>query len=168
MPTTVTRWDPTSEMASMRNMMDRLFEQSFGRLPSFRGSEELGPANLSLDVVENGDSFVVKAAVPGIDPKDIDISVDDDVLTIRGEFQQKDETNEDNYIRRELRYGSFQRQLRLPPTVDAENAKADFEHGMLKLTLPKKPEARARSIKITPQGVIDGASTASNDGNHQG
>lgn len=167
MPTAVTRWDPSSEMASMRNMMDRLFEQSFGRLPSFRGSEELGPANLNLDVVENGDSFVVKAAVPGIDPKDIDISVDDDVLTIKGEFQHKDETNEDNYIRRELRYGSFQRQLRLPPTVDAENAKADFEHGMLKLTLPKKPEARARSIKITPQGVIDGASTPG-DGNPQG
>jgi len=168
MPTAVTRWDPTSEMASMRNMMDRLFEQSFGRLPSFRGSEELGPANLNLDVVENGESFVVKAAVPGIDPKDIDISVDDDVLTIKGEFQHRDETNEDNYIRRELRYGSFQRQLRLPPTVDAENAKADFEHGMLKLTLPKKPEARARSIKITPQGVIDGAATPSTNGSEQG
>ena len=165
MPTAVTRWDPTSEMASMRNMMDRLFEQSFGRLPSFRGSEEFGPANLNLDVIENGESFVVKAAVPGIDPKDIDISVDDDVLTIKGEFQHRDETNEDNYIRHELRYGSFQRQLRLPPTVDAENAKADFEHGMLKLTLPKKPEARARSIKITPQGVIDGASTPSANGN---
>lgn len=166
MPTAVTRWDPSSEMASMRNMMDRLFEQSFGRLPSFRGGEELGPGNLSLDVVENGDSFIVKAAVPGIDPKDIDISVDDDVLTIKGAFEQKDETNEDNYIRRELRSGSFQRQLRLPPTVDADHARAEFEHGMLKLTLPKKPEARARSIKITPQGVIEGApaSTTSQQG----
>ncbi len=168
MATTLTRWEPSSEMASMRNMMDRLFEQSFGRLPSFRGSEELGPANLSLDVVENGESFVVKAAVPGVDPKDIDISVDDDVLTIKGEFQHKDETTEDNYIRRELRYGSFQRQLRLPPTVDAENARADFEHGMLKLTLPKRPEARARSIKITPHGVIDGAAASDTRNGEQG
>ncbi len=164
MPTAITRWDPATEIASMRNMMDRLFEQSFGRIPAFRGSEELGPSSLGLDVIENGDSFVVKAAVPGIDPKDIDIAVEDDVLTIKGEFQQKDEAAEENFIRRELRYGSFQRQLRLPPTIDAEHAKAEFEHGMLKLTLPKKEEARARSIKITPQGVIEGAS----NGRHEG
>jgi HSP20 family protein len=166
MPTAITRWDPSSEITSMRNMMDRLFEQSFGRIPAFRGSEELGPSTLGLDVIENGDSFVVKAAVPGIDPKDIEIAVEDDVLTITGEFEHTDQASDENYVRRELRYGSFRRQLRLPPTIDAEHAKADFQHGMLKLTLPKKAEARARSIKITPQGVIDGAS-ASPNGKHE-
>ena len=75
---------------------------------------------------------------------------------LKGEFSHKEEANEQNYLRREIRYGSFERQLRLPPTVDAEKASASFEHGMLRLVLPKKPEARARSIKITPQGVVEG------------
>lgn len=156
MATALTRWDPAADFAAMRNVMDRLFDQPFTRLP-FRGSEDLGATSLTLDVVETGENFVVKAAVPGVDPKDVEISVDDDVLTIRGEFNKQEESSDESYLRREIRYGSFQRQLRLPPTVDAEKAQAAFENGLLKLTLPKKPEARARSIKITPQGVIDAA-----------
>ena len=155
MPANVARWDPVNELSNMRSMMDRLFDGSFNRLP-FRNGEDLGSAALSLDVYETNDSFVVKANVPGIDPKDLDIQVEEDVLTIRGEFEQKDEVNEENFLRRELRYGSFQRALRLPPTVDAEKAKATFEHGVLKLELPKKPEARSRTIKITPGGVLEG------------
>ncbi len=155
MPTSVSRWDPATEFNTMRNLMDRFFDQGRGRLP-FRNGEDLGPSTLALDVIESGDEFVVKAAVPGIDPKDVEISVEDDVLSIQGQFEQNEETNEDNYLRRELRFGSFQRTLRLPPTVDAERAQAKFEHGILTLTLPKKPEARARSIKITTNGVIDG------------
>jgi HSP20 family protein len=153
---TLTRWDPFNEMASMRSVMDRLFDQSFGRFPALRGAnEEFGAANLSIDVYETNDEYVVKAAVPGIDPKDLDIQVEDDVLTIKGQFEQKDEVTEENYLRKELRYGSFQRSLRLPPTVDAEKAEATFEHGVLKLSLPKKAEAKAKTIKITPQGVLD-------------
>ena len=160
MATTLTRWDPSADFAAMRNVMDRLFDQPFNRLP-FRPSEDLGNSSLSLDVVENGDTYVIKAAVPGVDPKDVEISVDEDVLTIRGEFKSEQETNEESYIRREIRSGSFQRQLRLPPTVEPEKAQASFENGLLKLSIPKKPEARARSIKITPQGVIEGATEAS-------
>ncbi|MEO6398331.1 MAG: Hsp20/alpha crystallin family protein [Tepidiformaceae bacterium] len=158
MATTVSRWDPTSEITTMRNLMDRFFDQGRGRLP-FRNGEDLGPSTLALDVLETGENFVVKAAVPGIDPADVDISVEDDVLTIKGEFEQHDEASEESYLRRELRFGSFQRTLRLPPTVDADRAQAKFEHGVLTLTLPKKPEARARSIKITTNGVIDGQTT---------
>ena len=154
MATALTRWDPAADFAAMRNVMDRLFDQPFARMP-FRASEDLGSSSLSLDVVETGDTFVIKAAVPGVDPKDVDISVDDDVLTISGEFSRKEESTEDNYLRREIRYGNFQRQLRLPPTVEAEKAEATFENGLLKLSIPKKPEARARSIKITPHGVIE-------------
>ena len=162
MASTLTRWDPATEFTTMRSLMDRLFDQSFGRLPAIRGGEDLGPSSLGLDVIETGDKFIVKAAVPGVEPKDVEISVEDDILTIKGEFQQKDETSEDNFLRRELRYGSFQRTLRLPPAVDAEHAEAQFEHGMLKLTLPKKPEARARSIKITTNGVIEGETISQN------
>ena len=156
MATAITRWDPQNDFAAMRGMMDRLFDQSFGRLPAFRSGEDLGVSPLGLDVFETNESFVVKAAIPGVEPEKVDISVEDDVLTIKGEFEEKDEVSEGSYVRRELRYGSFQRSLRLPPTVDADKAQASFENGLLKLTLPKKPEARARSLKITPQGVIEG------------
>lgn len=161
MATSLTRWDPFAELASVRNAMDRLFDQSFGRLPLVRNGEELGPLSIGLDVVETSEEYVVKAAIPGVDPKDVDISVEDDVLTIKGDFEQREESREESYLRRELRYGSFQRALRLPPTVDAEKAKAEFEHGMLRLALPKKPEARTRSIRITPAGVIEGEKPAS-------
>jgi HSP20 family protein len=156
MSASLIRWDPLAELAGVRNAMDRLFDQSFGRLPALRNSEDVGPLTLGLDVYETNDEYVIKAALPGIDPKDVDISVEDDVLTIKGAFEHEDETQEQKYLRRELRYGNFQRTLRLPPTVDAENAKAEFEHGLLRLALPKKAEARARTIKIRPAGVIEG------------
>jgi HSP20 family protein len=156
MPASLTRWDPFAELTSMRNAMDRLFDQGFGRFPALRNGEEFGPNTLGLDVYETDGSYVVKAAVPGVEPDQLDISVKDDVLTIKGSFEQKDEAQEENYLRRELRSGSFERTLRLPPTVDAEHADAEFERGMLKLTLPKKDEAKAHAIKITPKTAIEG------------
>jgi len=91
MATTLSRWDPFTELNTMRNMMDRFFDQSFGRLPALRrDGEELGPATLGLDVYETGTDIVVKAAVPGVDPQQIDISVEDDVLSIKGEFEQRE------------------------------------------------------------------------------
>ncbi len=155
--TTLTRWDPFQELATMRTSLDRVFDQAFPRMPAlFRNGEDFGSASLSLNVRENAEGYVVEAAVPGVDPNDVEIQVDDDVLTIRGEFRQSDEAKDEEYVRREIRWGAFERSLRLPPTVDAENASAQFEHGILKLTLPKKPEARAKTIKITPPGVIEG------------
>lgn len=154
MANTLMRWDPTSEFQHLRTAMDRLFDQSVGR--AVVRDDELETYSIGLDVKENGDSYVVSAAIPGVDPKDVEINVNDDVLTISGSFEQKTESEEEHYIRRELRSGSFHRSLRLPPTVDAENAQAQFEHGMLELRLPKRPESRSRSFKITPQGVIQG------------
>jgi HSP20 family protein len=158
MPTSVTRWDPFTEINTMRGLMDRLLDGSVGRFPAFRnGGEEIAAGALGLDVYETNDHLVVKAAVPGVQPSDVDISVDDDVLTIKGEFKQDETKDEDQYHRRELRYGSFERSLRLPPTVDAEKAEATFEHGMLKLEIPKRAEAKAKTFKITPKGVLEGA-----------
>jgi HSP20 family protein len=156
MATTLTRWDPFAEFATMRSLMDRVLERGFPRFPTAQvASDEFGAGSLGVDVYETADQFVVKAAVAGVDPKDVDISVDDDVLTIKGESRQESETKDENYLRKELRFGSFERSLRLPPTVDADKAEAAFENGILKLTLPKKPEARSRTIKITPAGVIE-------------
>lgn len=152
----LTRWDPFQELASMRNVLDRVFDQGMGRLP-VRNGDDLGDATLGLDVYETNEEYVVKAAIPGIDPKDVSIEVEDDVLTIKGETAESEDVKEETYLRRELRWGSFSRALRLPPTVDAENAQATFENGVLKLSLPKKAEAKSKTIKITPQGVIEGS-----------
>lgn len=160
---TLARWDPFTEIANMRSAFDRMFEQTFPRLAAMaQNGDDLGSIALGIDVYETPSEFVVKAAIPGVDPKDVDISVEEDVLTIKGESRHEEEVKEDAYLRRELRYGSFHRSLRLPPTVDADHATASFENGMLKLQLPKKPEAKARTIKITPQGVIEGAGASTN------
>jgi HSP20 family protein len=154
MPNQLTRWDPFAEFHSLRTAMDRLFDQGAGRVGMARG-DELEARTLGIDVVETNDDYVVKAAIPGIDPKDVDISIQDDVLTISGKFEEKHEEKDQHYIRQELSYGEFHRSLKLPPTVEVDKANAKFEHGMLELHLPKRPEARARSLKITPQGVIE-------------
>ena len=119
MPNSLTRWDPFSELQNFRSAMDRQFEQMFGRPMVGRGGEELQTHTLGLDVIETNDSFTVKAALPGIDPKDVEISIDDDVLTIRGEkkFERKDD--KENYHFVERSYGTFQRSLRLPYPVDS-------------------------------------------------
>lgn len=157
MASTLMRWDPFAELQSFRSAMDRQFDQFFGRVVPGRSGEDLATHTLGLDVIESNDAFVVRAAIAGIDPKDVDINITDDVLTISGEVHAEEEQKDQTYVRRELRWGSFQRSLKLPPTVDAERATAKFEHGMLELSLPKRPEARARSLKITPQGVIEAA-----------
>ena len=144
---TPTRWDPFAELANMRTTMDRLFGNSFSRLPSFRNGGEEFENGLALDVYETDNEMVVKAAIPGMDPKDVDISID-----------------EDRYLRRELHWGGFSRQLRLPPTVDAGKADAMFENGVLTLKLPKKPESRTKVIHITPKGVI-GEGKSGHNGN---
>ena len=156
MAASLVRWDPFRDLAGFRQAMDRMFEDTLGRASGRSNEDELGAWTLGIDVAEDNDEYLVSAAVPGVAPEQIEIGIDDDVLTISGEFEDKRKKEEKSYVRQELRYGSFRRSLRLPPTVDVEKAKADFEHGMLTLHLPKRPEAKARSIKITPQGVIEG------------
>jgi HSP20 family protein len=161
MANTLMRWDPMSEFQTLRTAMDRLFDQSIGRMGPVRG-EDLESRTLGLDVVETNDDYIVRAAVPGIDPKDVEITINDDVLTISGKFEEKSEEKEQQYIRQELHYGQFHRSLKLPPTVDVDKSNAKFENGMLELRLPKRPEARARSLKITPQGVIEAEAQGKN------
>jgi len=156
MPNSLIRWEPFTELQNLRTAMDRQFDQLMGRANG-QGSEQLQTNPLGLDVIESGDSFIVRAAIPGIDPKDVDITIEDDVLSISGEQRKEHEERGEQYVRRELHWGGFHRSLRLPPTLEVDKATANFENGMMELTLPKRPEARARSLKITPQGVIESA-----------
>ena len=142
----IVRWEPFRDLMTLREAMDRLFEESFVR----PRREWLAPAEgtLALDMYETEDSVVVKSAVPGVKPDDIDISVSGNTLSISGEAKSEEEVTEENYIRRERRYGSFSRSIALPEGLDAEKADATFEDGLLTLTIPKAPEAKAKVIKI--------------------
>lgn len=140
------RWDPFAEMRSLREVMDRLFDESFVQPAAWL--ERTMPGDLDLDLIETGDALVVKASVPGVKPEDVDITVQNNVLTIQGETREEREAAEGRYHRRERRYGSFRRSVALPVDVNADAADARFEDGVLTITLPKTEQARAKRIPI--------------------
>jgi len=130
---------------TLRNAMDRLFEESF-----VRPSQALcaGPANVPVDMYQQNSNLVVKASVPGVKPEDIDVSVMGETLTIKGEVKEEKEVKEENVVRRERCIGAFSRSLTLPTPVDTSKAKATFENGVLTLSLPVAEEAKPREIKV--------------------
>ena len=149
MPTnTVIRWDPVNEVVSLRDAMDRLFEDSFIQ-PRFFAPLREGFGQLPLDVVENDNDIVVKASVPGIKPDELDITIVGDTLTIKGEIKAQTKEEKDNYLVRERRWGTFQRTLTLPVEVQADKARAEFENGVLTLNLPKVEEIKPKQIKVS-------------------
>jgi HSP20 family protein len=141
------RWDPGREMMSLREAMDRLFEESFLQPGPYSGAEARA-GMLPLDVYETENEVVVKATVPGVRPEDIDVTLTGDLLTIKGEFKSEEKTEKRNYLRQERRYGSFSRQINLPAGVKGDQCKATFENGVLTLELPKAEAAKAKSIKV--------------------
>jgi HSP20 family protein len=107
-----------------------------------------GAGALAVDVYETEDAVVVKSAIPGVKPEDIDISLTGDTLTIKGETKSEEEVKEENYVRREMRYGSFARTLSVPTSVVTDKAEAKFADGVLTLTLPKAEEVKPKAIQI--------------------
>lgn len=144
----IVRWEPMREMLSLREAMDKLFEESFVG-PQLQSLWSAGDsASLTLDLYETDDALVVTAPVPGTKPEDVDITITGNALAIKGETKAEEREEKGNYIRREVRYGAFQRTMELPVDVQADKAEALFENGMLKLTLPKAEQAKPKSIKI--------------------
>ena len=143
----IVRWEPFRDLISLREAMDRLFEESFVR-PRAGWLAPLGAEALAVDVYETDQDVVVKSSVPGVKPDDIDITITGDTLTIKGETKSEEKVEKANYIRQERRYGAFSRSLTLPTTIVAEKAKAEFENGVLTLTLPKAEEVKPKSIKV--------------------
>jgi len=134
-------------MTSLRYAMDRLFEESFFRpaqADAWGWPAEMPP----VDVYETADQLVVKVAVPGVKPEEIDVTVTGDLLTIKGEFKSDEKVEKGSYLRRERRYGSFCRQVGLPAGVQADKAEAAFDNGVLTLEIPKVEAARAKTVKI--------------------
>ena len=140
------RWDPLKEMVTLREAMDRLFAESFVRPGS--AFPVMGMEGPAVDMYQTQDDIVVKAALPGLKPDDIEISVTGDVLTIKGEFKDEEKIEEGNYLRKERHLGQFVRELSLPTFVNSDKAKAEFEHGVLTLRLPKAEAVKPKSITV--------------------
>lgn len=143
----LTRWEPFREFASLQDRMNRLFRDSFddvGRDESLTTST-FAPA---VDVYEGEHEVTLKVEVPGINEKDIDVRVENDTLTVHGERKIEKEEKEENYRRVERQYGAFTRTFTLPTTVDSDNVSASYDKGVLKISLPKKAEAKPKQIKV--------------------
>jgi HSP20 family protein len=160
-PRTASLWQP---FESLRQEMDRVFEdftRGFGRFPLSRSvfdaepmlryESSVGPSAPAVDVVEKEKEFQITAELPGLDEKDIEINVADDILSIRGDKKEEREEKARNYHLSERRYGSFQRTFQLPSGIDAEKIAANFQKGLLTVTLPKTPEAQKKEKKIAIQ-----------------
>ena len=141
----IIRWEPAREMMTLREAMDRLFDDAFTRPLSLGGNNWSIPA---VDMYQIDNEVVVKAALPGIKADEVQINVTGEVLTIKGETKQENETKEKAYHIREQRWGTFERSLVLPTEVVADKAKADFENGILTITLPKAEEVKPKTISI--------------------
>jgi HSP20 family protein len=140
----LTRWEPVREMMTLREAMDRLFDDAFTRPVGMSGDSAIP----TIDLYQDADEVVVKAALPGLKAEDVQISITADVLTLRGEFKQESEKKEVTYHIREHRQGMFERSVMLPTDVQSDKAKADFENGILTITLPKAEAVKPKTITI--------------------
>ena len=141
------RWEPMREMVTLRDAMDRLLDDAFTRPWGLtNGWHSSGiPA---VDMYQTDNEVVIKAAVPGVKAEDVQISVTGDMLTIKGETKEKSEVNEKAYHIREQRWGAFERSVSLPTAVVSEKAKAEFEDGVLTVTLPKAENVKPKTITV--------------------
>ena len=151
MPNNLTRWEPAREMMTLREAMDRLFDDALTR--PFSLMQEGGSAwsPLAIDMFQTDNEVVVKATLPGIKADEVQINVANDILTIKGESKQMDEKKDKSWHIREQRWGAFERSIMLPTGVKSEQAKADFENGILTITLPKSEQSKPRTITIKPK-----------------
>lgn len=140
----LTRWEPKA-VRSLRREMEDLFDTFTLREPNFFGNGEWLPA---LDEIETPEEIVVKAELPGMEEKDIAVSVSGNNLIMKGEKKAEEEKKEKHFHRVERTYGSFERVLPLPVTIDPEKISAMYSKGVLEVHLPKKPEAKPRTIKV--------------------
>ena len=140
----ITRWDPFREAVTLQHRLNSMFHNlNEGEMPLVAAS--FVPA---VDIYEDADKLVIKLEIPGIDEKDLEVHVEGDTLTVKGDRKFEAEEKEKNFHRIERSYGSFFRAFSLPPTVDAANVAASYTAGVLKLELKKKPEAQPNKIKI--------------------
>jgi HSP20 family protein len=144
----VVRWEPFRDLLSLQDRMNRMFDESYRGRSASDDWALGGTWAPAVDIYEHEGNIVLTAELPGVDPKDVDVRVENNVLTLRGERKWSDDVQRESYHRVERAYGSFTRSFTLPNVVDTEKIKADFKEGMLKLVLPKREEAKPKQISI--------------------
>ena len=145
---TLTKWDPFKDLVTLQDRMNRLFDESVRNVRP--GDEALSSAIWSpaVDIYETEDEVVVKAELPEVNQKDIDVQIENSTLTLRGERRFNKETKKENFHRIERAYGSFSRSFTLPSTIDQEKIRADYKDGILKISMPKREETKPKQIKV--------------------
>ena len=141
------RWEPMSEMVTLRDAMDRLFSEAFTR-PWGLADGTRGSGMPAVDMYQTDDDVIIKAVVPGMKSEDVQISVTGDTLSIKGELKEENDSREKAYHIREQRWGSFERTITLPTLVKSDKAQAEFENGVLTITLPKAEDVKPKTITI--------------------
>jgi HSP20 family protein len=152
---------PFRGQATLQDQINRLFNDAFERTEQESNLTSWAPA---VDIYENEHELIVKADLPGVEAKDLDIRIENNILTIRGDRRFEKKVNEDNYLRVERAYGSFSRSFSLSNTVNSDGIKADYQNGVLTLNVPKREEAKPKQIKVsvgTSAGNLNDASNAS-------
>ena len=148
----IVRWEPFRDMVSIQDRMNRLFDEAFRSAPRTGAEDDWalgGSWAPVVDIYEQGGDIVLKAELPGVDPKDTDIRVENNTLTLRGERKLDDEIKRESYHRVERAYGTFSRSFTLPSVVDTEKIKAEYRDGVLRVILPKREEAKPKQITVT-------------------
>ncbi len=143
----IIRWDPFRDIITLREKMNRLFEDAVVS----RGEEKDMISSTwtpSVDIYETGNELVLTAEVPGVEEENIEIKIEDNTLSLKGERKFEKETKEENYHRIERSYGSFYRSFTIPRNVDQEKIKAEHDSGVLRITMPKKPESKPKTVKV--------------------
>ena len=147
----IVRWEPFRDLVSIQDRMNRLFDESFRGLAR-PGEEDWGLGGTwapPVDIYEHEGNIVLKAELPGVDPKEVDVHLENNVLTLRGERKFGSEVTRENYHRVERSYGTFSRSFTLPAVVDQQHIQAVFKEGVLQVTLPKREEAKPKQILVT-------------------
>jgi len=160
--TIVRRPSPLGELVSLRQAMDRLFEDSFVRSRPW-GLNGEGTTALALDITNSGDALVVEAALPGVPPEDVEITVEDGTLTIHAETRDERKDEDGQTLIREIRRGSLTRSVALPTGLEPDKASATFEDGVLTLRIPKSEAVKPRQIRISPTSDGQSQSTPAVD-----
>ena len=145
------RWDPFHDMRRRRGELDRFWNG----LPTWEGSREPDTWAIPVDVVREGEEIVVHASLPGVDPDDIEVSVEDNILTIKGSTKESGETGvpkDGDYVVKERRSGSFRRALRLPKTADADKARPHYDNGVLTVSFPRLESKKVKRLKVSTRG----------------
>ena len=145
MASALTRWRPFAEMEEFRRRIDRMFEE----LGDGRSRE----GDLAVDLIERDDQYVLRADIPGMKLEEVEIQVEDDILTVSAAHEETEEEKKENFVRRERRFGGFSRSIRLPKGVTAEQIQATCRDGMLEVSFPKPKEEERKAVTITPKAA---------------